>query len=75
MSDQQKVIQFTPPNEALRKLIPRTFTNLQKSGYLPTERRLATMANGDYVTDLTDAEFTAFAAMVGARRVEREAQS
>jgi hypothetical protein len=74
MSDQQKVIQFTPPNEALRKLIPRTFTNLQKAGYFPAERRLATMSNGDFVTDLTSDEFAQFAAMVGARRVDRDAQ-
>jgi hypothetical protein len=74
MSEQQMVIQFTPPNEALRKLIPRTFTNLQKAGYFPPERRLATMANGDFVTDLTSDEFAQFAAMVGARRVDRDAQ-
>ena len=65
MSDQKLVIQFTPPNEAVRKLVPRTFANLQKSGYFPAERYLEALSNGDYETDLTPQEYAKFAAMVG----------
>lgn len=63
------VIRMTPPDDRVRKLMPRTFANLIKAGYFPSDRWLKPYENGDFITNLTTEEHKKFCAMVGTQSV------
>lgn len=63
------VIRMTPPNDYVRKLMPRTFGNLIKAGYFPEDRWLKPYGDGDFITNLTIEEHNRFCKMVGTQSV------
>lgn len=64
-----QVIRMTPPDDRVRKLMPRTFENLIKAGYFPSDRWLKPYGNGDFITNLTIEELNRFCKMVGTQSV------